>query len=67
MKFLNNGVISKNNGVMSKNNGVKSVDSFTKKLFLIVAQEQKLFLILELKDSFGMLRLLPRTFTAGPE
>ena len=40
---------------------------FTKKLSLIVAQEQKLFLTLELNDSLRMLRLFPRTLNAGPD
>ena len=39
----------------------------TKKFYLTVAQEQKLFLIRELKDSLGILRLFPRTLAAGPE
>ena len=40
---------------------------FTKKLSLIVAQEYKLFLTLELNDSLCMLRLFPRTFNASPD
>ena len=38
-----------------------------KKLSLIVVQELKLFLTLELNDSFRMLRLFPRTLYAGPD
>ena len=40
---------------------------FTKKLSLIVAQEQKLFLTLELNDSLRILRLFPRTLTTGAD
>ena len=40
---------------------------FRKKLSLIVAREQKLFLILDLKDSLRILRLFPRTLSAGPD
>ena len=40
---------------------------FRKKLSLIVAQEQKLLLTLELKDSLRILRLFPRRLTFGPD
>ena len=40
---------------------------FKKKLYLIVAHKQKLFLILELKDSLRILRLLPFTLSDGPD
>ena len=39
----------------------------TKKLSLVVAQEQKLFLTLELNDSLRMLRLFPRKLNVGPD
>ena len=35
------------------------------KLYLIVTQEQKLFLALELKVSLRIIRLFPRTITAS--
>ena len=34
---------------------------------LVVAQEQKLFLTLELKYSLGILGLFPNTLAAGPD
>ena len=40
---------------------------FKKKLSLIVAHEQKLFLFLELIDSLRILRLFPRINSAGPD